>query len=219
MRITSERKEKIENRRKEIEKLEYKEWRVKLDGDRQKKWNITNLKRIIKERKQKKENRRKETEIRVETYNFRICRCDDSIGGKDEVQGEHGGTRQTKGEEAWPTLRHQCIDHLLQEPQQSILSSTQYRQKSPKKIQQVLPIGEHEGSVASPGPAPPAPDEGLGRSEWSCPLVELCRVAAPSWYTAVCRPWSCRDGRQEAVSGPVSGAEYTYYPGVEMVRS
>ena len=25
------------NRRKEIEKLEYKEWRVKLDGDRQKK--------------------------------------------------------------------------------------------------------------------------------------------------------------------------------------
>ena len=54
--------------------------------------------------------------ICLETYSFGVGWGDDSVGGEDEVQGEHGGARQTKGEEAGSTLCHQRVDHLLQEP-------------------------------------------------------------------------------------------------------
>lgn len=54
------------------------------------------------------------------THNFGIGGGDDGVGGKDEVQGEHGGARQTQGEEARPTLGHQRVDYLLQETSSSL---------------------------------------------------------------------------------------------------
>lgn len=47
------------------------------------------------------------------THNFAIWGRDNSVGGIDEVQSEHGGARQTQGEKAWTALCHQGVDYLL----------------------------------------------------------------------------------------------------------
>lgn len=74
----------------------------------------------------------------LRTHNFGIGGGDDGVGGEDEVQGEHGGARQTQREEAWPTLGHERVDHLLRETSSSSITIISMLHLSPCSIEKVV---------------------------------------------------------------------------------
>lgn len=76
--------------------------------------------------------------IMLRTHNFGIGGGDDGVGGKDEVQGEHGRARQTQREKARPTLGHQRVDHLLRETSSSSTTIISMLHLNPRSIVKVV---------------------------------------------------------------------------------